>query len=60
MIDIDKKNAEVFQNLLDTYGLDTILEQNDIDEVDLLMLLYTVGWFDYEDYFFDDIEDVDD
>lgn len=49
---------EVFKLLYEDFGLDTLLEQNDIDPVDLLIRLYEEGLIDLEDYIFEDIEEL--
>jgi len=48
--------GEALSNLLDTFGLETILEQNDITDFEVLYLLYVDGLIDLGDYFYTDIE----
>lgn len=54
MIDIDK-----FRVLAEHYGLDLVMEQNDLEPEDVIKLLYDNGLIDIEDYWFDVIEDED-
>lgn len=54
MIDIDK-----FRVLAEHYGLDLVMEQNDLEPEDVIKLLYENGLIDIEDYWFDVIEDED-
>lgn len=46
--------------LLGIYGLSTLLEQNDIEEVTVLELLISKGLFNPDDYIYDDVEVSDD
>jgi hypothetical protein len=42
------------------YGLQEIMEQNDIEEEFVLGILYNEGLFDMEDYFYEDEEILND
>lgn len=46
----------IFQQLAEDYGLDVILEQNDIEPCQVLELLYAWGLIDVEDYWFKELE----
>jgi len=52
MIDIDK-----FKVLAEHYGLDLVMEQNDLEPEDVIKLLYDNGLIDIEDYFYDEVEE---
>lgn len=45
------------EDILERYGLSTLLLQNDIEELTVLELLIERGLFDPEDYYFEDEED---
>lgn len=49
-----------FQLLADTYSLEMIMEQNDLEPRDVLELLYKHGYIDIEDYFYEDEEEFTD
>jgi hypothetical protein len=51
---------DLLEHLLEDYGLETLLEQNDIEQRTVLEILIDKGLIDLEDYTFDDVEDVDD
>ena len=46
--------------MIEVYGLQTILEQNDIEEVTVLEMLVQRGLVDPEDYIYTDMEIDDD
>ena len=48
------------QLMLDSYGLENIMIQNDIEELRILELLEEAGLIDVEDYFYTDMEEIDD
>jgi hypothetical protein len=50
---------DIFAQLADDYGLETILEQNDIEDWQVLELLYQRGLLDVDDYIYTEVE-VDD
>lgn len=52
---------DVFAQLAEDYGLDVILEQNDIEPWQVLQLLWNRGLLDIEDYWYREIniEDED-
>lgn len=46
-----------FQLLVDSFGLEQILQQNDLEERDVVEFLYQAGKIDLDDYFgFEDVE----
>ena len=47
---------DIFFNLAEDYGLDVILEQNDIEPWQVIELLYNRGLLDVEDYWFKELE----
>lgn len=47
------------QLILDSYGLENIMIQNDIEEIRVLELLEEAGLVDVEDYFYTDEEEID-
>jgi len=49
----------MFAQLADDYGLETILEQNDVEAWQVLELLYQRGLLDVDDYIYTEV-DVDD
>ena len=49
-----------FQLLAEEYGLDLILQQNDLEPWQVIRILYDAGHLDLEDYFFEELEGVDD
>jgi hypothetical protein len=51
MTDNDK-----FVLLAEEYGLDLILEQNDLEPWKVIRILYNAGHLDVDDYFFTDLE----
>lgn len=52
MIDIEK-----FRVLADHYGLDVVMEQNDLEPSDVIRVLYEAGLIDIDDYFYSEVED---
>lgn len=42
--------------LADNYGLEVLIEQNEISEETIIRLLVDEGLIDFEDYFFLDVE----
>lgn len=54
MLDEDK-----FAVLAEHYGLDTVLEQNDLTPEDVIRILHRAGLIDLDDYFYEDKEDVE-
>ena len=42
--------------MIEEYGLQRILEQNDIEEIDVLEILIQKGLVDPEDYIYHDVE----
>ncbi len=52
MIDIEK-----FRVLADHYGLDVVMEQNDLEPSDVIRVLYEAGLIDIDDYFYNEVED---
>lgn len=49
-------NNDIFIQLEEDYGLDVILQQNDIEPWQVVELLYLRGLLDLEDYMFKDLE----
>lgn len=47
------------QQLIDSFGLEELMLQNDLEEIDILEMLVDSGKIDVEDYFYTDIEEVD-
>jgi hypothetical protein len=47
---------DMFVQLADDYGLETILEQNDIEEWQIIELLYQRGLLDLDDYTYTELE----
>jgi len=45
-----------FEQLIEDYGLSLILEQNDLTEPQVLMLLWTCGLFDLDDYYYTELD----
>ncbi len=52
MIDIEK-----FRVLADHYGLDVVMEQNDLEPSDVIRVLCEAGLIDIDDYFYDEVYD---
>ena len=50
---------ELFKSLEETYGLEIILEQNDLEPWEVIRLLYMSGLLDLEDYFYSDVDEED-
>ena len=46
--------------ILEEYGLETVLSQNDITELDVLALLFENGMMSIDDYFYLNEEELDD
>lgn len=53
MLLIDK-----YQVLAEEYGLELILNQNDLTPEDVIRALHLNGLIDIDDYFYEDIEDA--
>ena len=49
-------NNDTYQQLVEDFGLDVILEQNDIEPWQVVQLLHMRGLLDLEDYFYDELE----
>ena len=49
-------NNDIYTQLVEDFGLDVILEQNDIEPWQVVKLLHTQGYLDLEDYFYDELE----
>lgn len=47
---------DMFVQLADDYGLETILEQNDLEEWQIIELLYQRGLLDLDDYTYTELE----
>lgn len=47
---------DIFTQLAEDYGVETIMLQNDIAPEDLLERMYAWGMFDVEDYIFTELE----
>lgn len=47
---------EIFINLEEVYGLDLILEQNDIEPWQVVQILHERGLLDVDDYLFTELE----
>jgi len=45
-----------FELLIEDYGLDLILEQNDMDGVAVLQLMWMSGCLDLDDYFYTELD----
>jgi hypothetical protein len=52
MINIDK-----FKVLAEHYGIELVMEQNDLEPEDVIRLLYQNGLIDIDDYFYEDVGD---
>ncbi len=50
---------KIFEQMEETYGLDLILQQNDIESWQVIKLLYDQGLLDFSDYFFTEKENLD-
>lgn len=50
---------DLLEHLIEDYGLETILEQNDIEHRTVLEILINKGLIDLEDYTFEDVPDAD-
>lgn len=50
MIDIER-----FKVLAEHYGLELVMEQNDLEPEDVIRVLYQSGLIDLDDYFYEDI-----
>jgi len=50
---------DVFIQLAEDYGLETILEQNDLEEWQVLKILFDSGLLDLEDYTYEEIDIYD-
>jgi len=53
-------NDDIYQQLAEDYGLDVILEQNDIEEYKVLRWLFQMGFLDLNEYIFSELEDLGD
>ncbi|MHA1958588.1 MAG: hypothetical protein ACW968_16905 [Candidatus Thorarchaeota archaeon] len=47
---------DMFAQLAEDFGLETILEQNDIEEWQIIELLYQRGLLDLDDYTYTELE----
>jgi len=47
---------DVYTQLVEDFGLDVILEQNDIEPWQIVKLLHMQGLLDLGDYFYDELE----
>lgn len=54
MIDVER-----FKLLAEHYGLELIMEQNDLEPEDVIRLLHEASLIDIEDYFYTDVEDAE-
>lgn len=52
---MDKNN--ILEALARDFGLELIMEQNDLEDVDVIEMLYDLGKIDIEDYMFEDVND---
>jgi hypothetical protein len=52
--------VSILEHMLEVYGLERILEQNDIEELTVLELLVVRGLIDVEDYIYTDVKDEED
>jgi hypothetical protein len=52
--------VEQLEQLIEDYGLAILLEHNDLEEIDVLEILVNKGLIDLEDYFYTDMENLDD
>jgi hypothetical protein len=50
---------KLLEKLLEDYGLETLLIQNDIEELTVLEIHIERGLFDPEEYKFEDVEEDD-
>ena len=51
---------EVYEQLVEDFGLDVILEQNDIEEWEAIRFLFQSGFLDLNEYIFTELEDLGD
>lgn len=49
-------NNDIFQQLAEDYGLERILEQNDLEVWEVLRVLHGVGLLDLDDYIFTELD----
>ncbi len=49
-------NNGIYTQLVEDFGLDVILEQNDIEPWQIVQHLHMNGLLDLEDYFYDELE----
>ena len=47
---------DIFIQLQEDYGLSRILEQNDLEEWQVLKILFTAGLLDFDDYIFTEMD----
>lgn len=50
----------ILEQMLEDFGLLTVMEQNDLEEIDVLEILVERGLINLDDYIFDSMENVDD
>jgi hypothetical protein len=46
----------IFKRLEETYGLDLIMKQNDLEPADVIEVLYAAGVIDVDDYMFEELD----
>ncbi len=51
---------EIYEQLAEDFGLDIILEQNDIEEWEAIRFLFQRGFLDLNEYIFTELEDLGD
>lgn len=47
---------EIIEQLVEDYGLERLMEQNDLEELDVVIALYRVGLLDLDDYIFTELD----
>jgi hypothetical protein len=52
MIDVER-----FKILAEHYGLELVMEQNDLEPEDVIRVLYHAGLIDIDDYFYSEVEE---
>lgn len=53
-------DTETYEQLAEDFGLEMLCLQNDIEPWELVRLMHMNGWLDLDDYFFGEVDDVDD
>ena len=51
---------EQLEQLIQDFGLEMLMEHNDLEEIDVLEILVNKGLINLEDYFYTDLEQTDD